>query len=102
MRFWTKKRKREEIKEENMTKSGKKKMTGARKRELERSHAAKGSHVEWSVSSRNSKQKILIILLIFHLMYSNKNMVQTSIFDPKSRQKSMLSYLNLFNSILFT
>jgi len=77
-------------------------MTGARKRELERSHATKGSHVEWSASSRNSKQKILIILLIFHLMYSNKNMVQTGIFDPKSRQKSILSYLNLFNSILFT
>jgi hypothetical protein len=81
MRFWTKKRKREEIKEENMTKSGKNKMTGARKREPERSHVTKGSHVEWSASSSNSKQKILIILLIFHLMYSNKNMVQTSIFE---------------------
>jgi hypothetical protein len=80
MRFWTKKGKREEIKEENMTKSGKK-MTGARKREPERSHVTKGSHVEWSASSSKSKQKILIILLIFHLMYSNKNMVQTNIFE---------------------
>ena len=31
MRFWTKKRKREEIKEENMTKSGKKKNDGGKK-----------------------------------------------------------------------
>jgi hypothetical protein len=41
-----------------MTKSGKNKMTGARKREPERSHVTKGSHVEWSASSSNSKQKI--------------------------------------------
>jgi hypothetical protein len=37
MRFWTKKRKREEIKEENMTKSGKKNDGGKKERTRKKS-----------------------------------------------------------------